>query len=247
MNDTFNWNDYENNIGDDVGAAEKAAAAGLTKSNFGKLAVTNIRYSKFEEIGGAWTATDIDRAEYATRMADAKDRRGTMMEFTFEVNLAEFNPNLDFNYTRRVRVGSPDWRKNFVPSVEAVYGKGTMNADKRGATLKSLVGSYVEVHDVPQQPTKNDKHINAATGEPYRTIAIARVFETKADCLAAYVEKFGKPDAAALDSDTSNAVFEMAAELLGEGCSPEDVIAAIMNKFGLTRDQVRPLVQQLLE
>ena len=244
---SFNWNDYENNIGDDVGAAEKAAAAGLTKSNFGKLAVTNIRYSKFEEIGGAWAATDINRDEYATRMADSKDRRGTMMEFAFEVNLSEFNPNLDFNYTRRVRVGSPDWRKNFVPSVEAVYGKGAMNADKRGATLKSLVGSYVEVHDVPQQPAKDDKHINAATGEPYRTIAIARVFEDKATCYAAYVEKFGEPEAGALDSDTSNAVFEMAAELLGEGKRPAEVTAAIMDKFGLSRDQVRPLVQQLLE
>lgn len=178
------WDKYADEL---IGEAEAAAVEGLARCTFGKLQATN-RYVKWVE----GTPIEIDLDEFRILVGDKATRRQAMLEMTFTINPREFNPSLEWDYERKVRVGGPDWRKTLVPSIEAIYGKDSMKKD-RGKTLSQLIGSYVEVHDVPQQPVKGDKHINKATGDPYSTIKIARVFPDRESCYEAYVARFGEP------------------------------------------------------
>ena len=59
-------------------------------------------------------------------------------------------------------------------------GKGSMSKGKFGVTLSELNGSYVEVHDVPQQD--NDE---------YNTAKLVKVFKSRDECFAAWEQRFG--------------------------------------------------------
>lgn len=237
---------------DAMNKAADAAEAAQFRSNFGKLTISDVRYMKFTRDESGWGVEDISLEEYLTL------KRGSGMEVTLCVDIQEFNPSLDFNYERRVRVGSPDWRKTFASSVEAVLGKGCMSKANRQGTLKGLVGSYVETHDVPQQPAKNDGHINQATGEPYRTIKIARVFDTREACYEAYVERFGQVGekvATGNPSGMSDAewnemrdrITERAAEMLDDGKGAKLIGIRLAKEFDVGREYVDPVVEELTE
>ena len=154
-----------------------------------------------------------------------------------------------WEHNRRVRVGSADWRKTLVPSVEAIYGKGSMDADKRGDTLNKLFSSYGRTEDVPQQPQKNDKHINQATGLPYNTIRIAEVFDSAESCYDARVALFGAEGerVATLSGEDANKVYELAATLLEAGVSSTDVTSTVARKLSFSEGQVESLVNELID
>lgn len=238
------WKDYA----DDIMMAEKAAKEGLVRSQFGKLS-GSIRFIYFPENGGV---ENINAKEYRERMADPSTRRSTAMELSFSVDIQEFSKRArdqGWEYNRRVRVGSADWRKTLVPSIENIYGKGSMDADRRGDTLSKMFGSYVRVEDVPQQPLKNDKHINEATGLPYNTIRIAEVFDSAESCYDAYVAQFGteSEQVATLAGEDANKVYELAATLLEAGVSSTDVTSTVTRKLGFSESQVKPLVNELID
>jgi len=174
-----NANPFEEGFLDELEAAATAAESFGIRKNFGQLTIAPT-YQRWEVVG---EETDADgnvkekRMPVEISLADYRqtDKRSRSMQLKFSVNIQEFNPELDFQYERNVNVGDKDWRQIFVPSVQRVFGKDSMNAGNYSKTLAKLHGSYVEVHDVPQ-----------ARNPEYNTIALAKVFGTKDECYAAY-------------------------------------------------------------
>ena len=253
------WETY----GDEVlGEAEKAATEGLVKRSFGKLSATN-RYFYFytvgtPETGTEWMTEDITVEEYIERMKNKDTRRSTALEITFEVDVQEINPGLEWNYSRKVRVGDVDWVGIVVPSIEAIYGKGSMGKNKRGKTMSQLLGSYVEVHSPPQLPKPKDKHLNKETGQPYRTIEIAQVFEDKEACQKASAYVFGEPDSSLPafpkdygDAETWEALKESAVtpkvkELLDGEMNEAAVVKMVAKEFGVADGFIQAIVDEVI-
>ena len=249
------WDQY----GDDIlGEAEKAAQEGLVRSSFGELTLSNRYYFFSGSPETGWGVEDCDLETYQARMKDQKLRRSTGLDLVFSINVQEFNPSLEFTYERKVRVGQADWTKTLVPSIEAVFGKGSMGAKKRGKTMGALNGAYVEVHAVPQQPKKNDKHINAETGEAYKTVKLARVFASKDECYAVYVETFGEPDLSlpafpksygdveTWETIKSESVTPKVKELLDGGMKEEAVVKMVAKEFGVKDGFVQAIVDDVV-
>jgi hypothetical protein len=252
--------DFWSQYGDEVlGEAEKAAAEGLTRSSFGKLSLKNRYYFFSGSPETGWGVEDCDFETYRKRMGDPKLKRSTALDVIFTVDVQEMNPSLEFQFERGVRVGQPDWVKTLVPSIEAVFGTGSMGAKKRGATMASLNGAYVEVHSVPQQPKKNDKHINRETGQPYTTVSLARVFENKDECAKAYVEVFGEPGEVTLppfppdygDEETwakirdENVIPEIG-QMLSDEKGEELIVTLLSKKYGCEPARVKKLVEDYI-
>jgi hypothetical protein len=147
--------------------------------NFGKLSI-NTRFLK-------WTdgkPTEIT----ATEWQKLPKTGGKGMELIFGVDIQEFKPALEFTYQRKVTVDGSDWYKTVAPSIEALMGKGSMEkgdtakgiAPTRNKTLNSLIGKYVAVEDVPQQPRKNA----APDAKQFNTIKFVKVYATREECYA---------------------------------------------------------------
>lgn len=248
------WDQY----GDDIlGEAEKAAAEGLTRSTFGKLTLGQRYYFFSGSPETGWGVEDCDLETYQKRMADSKTKRSTGLDLVLAVDVQEFNPNLEFEFERRVRVGQADWNKTLVPSIEAVYGKDSMKK-KRGEVMGRLDGAYVELHSVPQQPRKNDKHINQETGEPYTTVKLARVFENQTACREAYVAVFGEPDTSLPafpssygDEETwvsirDESVTPKVKELLDGGMNEEAVVKMVAKEFGVKEGFIQAICDDVV-
>lgn len=158
-------------------SAEEEQSAAFERLQFGKLAIAP-RYLKWVDVDGKRKPREITVSEYGS----TPDRQRSL-ELVFDVNIQEFNPQLEWTYQRKVGVGSQDWREILKPSVEEVLGEGSMEGDQMGATLGQLRGKYVRISDVPQSKIKGDKI--------YRTVSLQAVFENRDACYSEWYEIYG--------------------------------------------------------
>lgn len=164
---------------------DEQSFAGQPKLNFGKLTMTSA-YKKWENK----QPTEVTLAQFAK--LSPKERS---QEVTFAVDIQEFNPNLQFTYTRRVNVGGVDWNKIFKPSLFKALGI-TVADDKVAAqkqlseALRKLNGAYVAVEDVPQTLTKKERDAGE-TESKYNTVRIHTVYADRAACYGAWKSKYG--------------------------------------------------------
>lgn len=191
--------DFNLNLLDDAGAATKQSELASEKLSFGKWQFVGANYSQWQENEGAFA--EMDKAQYDT--ARAAKEKGLKVAYLINIDIQELNPDLAFTYDRKLDVGGADWNKTFIPSLaevfpaDGVYGKGhKVDEANLNNALRKLHGAYVCVSDVPQQPRKNDKHINPTTGEPYRTTKLVAVYADKDSCIAAKDVRFAKRDVA---------------------------------------------------
>lgn len=161
------------NFWDNVGeAADRGDSGG---ANFGKLDIKPGRYVHW---------VDKEPVEVTPEVFNSLPAKDKSLELVFTVDIQEMNPGLEWTYERNMRPGDKDWHKIFKPALIELLGADSMKAGAYSTTLQSLVGKYVEVHDVPQ--VKNPE---------YNTIKIVRIFASKDECFAAYKERFGGTDA----------------------------------------------------
>ena len=101
-----------------------------------------------------------------------------VFDFTFSIDVKELRPDALYDYSRRVTLGSADWKTILVPSFEEVLGAGSMAAKDQAykATLRKLQGAYIDLVDVPQAPQKGKVPTNPNTGKPYMTCKLFKVF-----------------------------------------------------------------------
>lgn len=159
--------------------AEQEATESFERWQFGKLDVTP-RYLKWVESDGKRKPQEISAADYASAQ-----KRQRSLELVFSVDIQEFNPALEWEYSRRVGVGSLDWKQVLVPSIEAIVGEGAMAGDKMGATLGQLRGKYVRVKDVLQTPTKKNPN------PEFRTISFDTIYDNRDECYSAWYAVYG--------------------------------------------------------
>lgn len=154
-----------------IGQEADAKEAFSAKSFFGKMKVTTQRYIHWVDN----QPLEVSQEEFVT--LPTRDRS---LELLFEVDIKEFRPDFEYNYQRKVRIGDSDWWKTVRPSIEALFGEGSMSKGKYGDTIAKLNGQYVEVCDVPQQKKPE-----------YGTVSVTRLFKNKAECQTAWHERFG--------------------------------------------------------
>jgi len=144
------------------------------------------------------------------------------MELWFEVDLQEFNANLGFNYSRKVRVEvnkvgkdgtvekKTDWSETVLPSLLEVFGE-----DWSG----KINGTYVEVIDEPSNDKPWHKKVDGVEqfnddGSPKmvqpQTVKFLRRFANKGECLAAHNERYSGKTA------VDNAATEIPDELVSQ-------------------------------
>lgn len=175
--------------------AEKMSDAMSSFSQFGQLTYGSPRYVEFKD----GSAIVVDKKRFFDLPA-----RGKAVEMVIRVNVQEFNPDLGFNYERRIGVGSADWFKHWRKSVVDVFGLDTqVDAEIKGKAreaeinrlfkdaMASLATKYVEVADVAQEPKKKA----SAEDKIYRTPELRQVFNTREECVAAITERFGNAPA----------------------------------------------------
>lgn len=115
------------------------------------------------------------------------------LELHAQVDVREFNPQLEKVYERRVQVNAQpwfkknpdgkgseripsDWEAIFVPSILEITGLTDANK-----ALKQIEGKYVKIRDVKQQPTKKQP-------EPqYNTIKFVQLYDSREEAYADYV------------------------------------------------------------
>lgn len=146
------------------------------KINFGKMNLSVIYQQWAGSKENPLPPTEVTEAVYA---ALPDKQRGMKLIMTMDVR--EFGA--PFDYVRNLNTGDKDWFKSFKPSVENLFGTGSMGKGKWGQTLANLQGKYVEVHDVPQSKESKD-------GKIYGYPTIIRVFTTREECLAAKNARF---------------------------------------------------------
>lgn len=158
-----------------VGQAEEEAIPPGAKLNFGRLTIKP-RFLQWVEK----KPVEVNEQQYMA--LGAKERS---LEYVFTVDIQEFNPRLKFQYERKVQVGGLDWNKILKKSLEAILGETRTTKEELPNTLRQLNGRYICAEDVPQVPTKG-----SPDRSKYNTISIAKVFDTREACYAAYVEQY---------------------------------------------------------
>ena len=178
---------------DVVGEVVRDAEQAQERRQFGKIGIEP-RFMQWLVDGDTRTPEDVDGDTF--RHLNKRDRS---LELNFNVDIQEFKPELEFTYeNRRVMVGSTDWWKILKPSIEAVCGKGSASEANLGKTMTDLRGKYVEVADVLQSPTKRNPD------PEYKTIKLIAVFDSREECYAASVERYGGGDGGELPAETDD-------------------------------------------
>ena len=162
-------------------AGEVAATAEQAQErvNYGKLTI-DPRFMQWFDTDGSRTTEDVDGDTF--RHLPKRERS---VELRFNIDIQEFNPDLEFTYDRKVMIGSTDWHKIFKPGAELVFGKGAVNEKNLGETINGLQSKYVCIADVLQAPTKKNPD------PEYKTMKLLQVFESREACYAAHQERFG--------------------------------------------------------
>lgn len=157
----------------------------MTQENFDLLNEVNETQSSFKQYGKLtlstklmlWRDKKLEEASRADFMRAEKSQRA--IDTIITVDIQEFKPSLGFTYERKVRVGGLDWQKTLAPSIEAIYGRGSMSEAKKSETLMALNGKYVAVMDVPEQPRKNAQ----PDAKQYNTPKFIKVYASRDECL----------------------------------------------------------------
>lgn len=192
-------------------AADNAPEAGYPNVSMGKLTVVPF-VVKFSNKDGVKSAEKSVFKQGAT----LGDR--DMLELEFTVDIKEMNPNLNFDYVRRVGVrksgrNKTDWDEIVRPSLEAVFGK------QWAKTIIGGKGVYVELEDVPNVAGKAGDN-----GKVWGVPKFLRVFKNKAECAAAHAERF-KSHASTSDESTDS------------GEIPEEVLKQVRGLIGSVGDK----------
>ena len=146
------------------------------------------------------------------------------LELEFEVEIAEFNPALEFTYSRKVNVKKSgtiktDWSEIVEPSLISVFGKNW---------AKSVMDNpYVEVEDAPNIAGKA-----SSAGKLYGVPKFIRMFTDKTACGKAREEKYGSKDDGVI-SEIPKKTVKQVAELIKSLKNDESVMEMLNNKsFG---------------
>lgn len=110
------------------------------------------------------------------------------MEITFNIDVKELNPSLEFDYwTRKILVErsgktiKTDWSETVLPSLEQVFG------DAWADICLGKSNPYVECEQAPSQYVKDGK-------KDYGVPKFIREFKNKQECINARNEKYGEPE-----------------------------------------------------
>jgi hypothetical protein len=157
-----------------IDASDNAPEAGFAPVNYGKLDVVINAISWKDKVKGV-----------RPLKAGEKASNGETLELEFSVEIAEFNPALEFKYTRNVPIRKSgrqlaDWAEIVLPSLEKVFGGN-------GAWAKAILAHpYVEVEDAP--------NINGGVSKSGKVWGVPKflsTFKTTAECQAARDKRFG--------------------------------------------------------
>jgi hypothetical protein len=140
----------------------------------------------------------------------ADKSKGEYLQITFHIDVTELNPILTNEWKRKVDIkqsgakAPTDWSEIVEPSLKKVFGKEWHKAIGKGV--------YVEVEELETVVTTKDgskkgwDRVDETTGETkhYTNTApsFVRSFKSKADCVAAYTEKYKKADDMSFGSDS---------------------------------------------
>lgn len=166
------------NFYNDFAKAAEEAEKFSERVNFGKLTFGETRYVHFkQDENGDFEETLVVTAEQY-RMLPTGQRQ---MEIRFEVDVQEFNPNLDWTFWVNVpiRGGKSDWSKVVLPSLQKALGKA--KTQDLGGLLKYLDGKYVQVRSVPQLNSPD-----------FNTLEFVKVYSSRDDCFADWNARFGE-------------------------------------------------------
>lgn len=168
-----------------MGEQDENSTLGLPKLNYGKCTIT----SRFVQWADK-VPTEVTAAQF-----QKLDPKARTQEAIIAVDIQEFNPTLQFTYTRKINVGGLDWNKIFKPSLFKALGVAP-NADKAeqakqlASALRKLNGAYVCVEDVPQTLSKKDREAGL-TESKYNTAKLIGVYPDRAACYAAHKSTYG--------------------------------------------------------
>lgn len=169
---------------DYMGEADASSTIGLPKLNFGKCTISS-RFIQWSDK----TPIEVTAAQFAK--LDPKQRS---QEAVISIDIQEFNPNLQFTYSRKVQVGGLDWNKIFKPSLfKALHMTALDDKDRRtkqvSEAMRKLNGAYVCVEDVPQSPTKREPE------SKYNTAKVIMVFASRVECFEHWKSTYNKAGA----------------------------------------------------
>lgn len=197
---------------------DNAPAAGFVNVNFGKLKV-DVNVLEWKDIEGVRTPVRVPFTD------DTKLRQGQDLELTIEIGISEFNPKLEFEYTRQVIVRKSsedkkfltDWSEIVEPSLIAVFGKdyASIITDKKKVIY--VAAEHVDSLRPPKEGKKN-------FGVP----KFIERYKNAAECAAAREERYGKKDEAAGGD-----------EALGIPKSVMDQVRALSQSLGGNRKQLK--------
>lgn len=159
---------------------DENSTIGLPRLNFGKLSITS-RYVQWQ---------DKNPVEVTAAQFSKLDPKQRTQEAIIAVAIQEFNPALQFTYSRKVNVGGLDWNKIFKPSLFKAMGVKASEdkaeqAKQLATALRKLNGAYVSVEDVPQTPTKRQPD------SKYNTAKLITVYADRTACYAAWKSVYG--------------------------------------------------------
>jgi hypothetical protein len=187
-------------------AAESAAQSG-ERVNVGRLTFS-MKYLHWVNS----QPVSVDPQTYRTL-----GQRERSIEITFNVDIQELNPTLDFTYERRVILHSTDWFEHWQRSVIEYYDLKVDDEDltsrERQAELnklvlqktKELAGKYVMIADEEQSKQKDPTKV-------YRTPALVEAYQSKEECFTAYEQRFGRTPSSA-SSSTADTVTATTSEV----------------------------------
>lgn len=167
--------------------ADSAPEAGFAPINYGKLTVDAkvLTWKRTEGEPSTPVRTDLKKGQVLAR--------GETLELTFTVDIAEFNPALQFEYARSVSVQKSsarqktDWTEIVEPSLIATFGKDWPKAIS--------TKPYVEVEDAVNINGKLSK-----SGKAFGVPKFLKKYANAAACQKAREERFGTAAAPATDA-----------------------------------------------
>lgn len=171
------------NYFDDFAQAAAEAEKRSEMVNFGKLTTTKNppRYVWFEkDADGNFKDRHEIEAEQYRQLVTSKPNE-VQMEICFNVDVKEFNPNLDWDFFVYVPIKAgknSDWTKVVKPSLQKLLGKAKMQ-DFKGV-LEYLEGKYVQVKSVPQLNSPD-----------FNTIEFVRIYASRDECFEDWNARFG--------------------------------------------------------
>lgn len=206
-------------------AVDNAPEAGFTNLNYGKL-TTQLNFVRWEGDKGSRKA--VRRAFKPGDVA----AKGESIEIEFSVDVKEFNPALEWSYTRSVTIQKTkvdpqtkkktvlsDWSEITEPSLIKVFGKQWSKA--------IMEQPYVAVEDVPNI---NEKVTGA--GKVFKVIRFVAKYKSATEAAKAKEDQYGAGDASALAQG-------------GNGAIPAAVTTQVQALYEALNKDRATLVQQL--